>query len=217
MSIPSVNTQLSNTNVQSVGNTQSTTGTDKPASNSVSAKNQLDAQLVQSLDVSLDSGQKGLSLVYRKAIDSINQILAQSLAPGQNAAGSDASTGAVQGGQQATPNILQQKLSEDNSPEATAQRILSGALGFFGAYAKQNPNDDPQKQASDFVDLVRGGFEKGFAEASGILKDLKVLNGSVAEDVQKTYDLVSKGFDNFLASQAKASNSSPPTSSLTNA
>ncbi|MBN3006182.1 DUF5610 domain-containing protein [Chromobacterium alkanivorans] len=166
-------------------------------SSTVTARNQLNAQLVANLDVSTNTDGKSLSLLYRTAIDSINQILSDQL----NASGGGAADDAqgAQGAQQ-TPNILQQKLSEDNSPEGTSQRILSGALSFFSTYAKQHPELSQEDQAKNFVDIVRGGFEKGYAEAVDILNGLKVFNGNIADEIKKTRDLVNKGFDDFVAS-----------------
>ncbi len=148
-------------------------------------RSQLNAQIVEaSLSVSLRSGDNSLSLLYRSVYNSINETMGPELGknPVQN-------------------NPISQ---QDNSPEATAERILSFATGFFDAYAKQNPGKDPDKLAEDFVALVRGGFEKGFNEAKNILDGLGVLGGSeVEKSIMKTYDLVSKGFDDFLASKLK--------------
>lgn len=166
-------------------------------SSTVTARNQLNAQLVANLDVSTNTDGKSLSLLYRTAIDSINQILSDQL-NASGGGGADDAQGA-QGAQQ-TPNILQQKLSEDNSPEGTSQRILSGALSFFSTYAKQHPELSQEEQAKNFVDIVRGGFEKGYAEAVDVLNGLKVFNGNIADEIKKTRDLVNKGFDDFVAS-----------------
>lgn len=148
-------------------------------------KSQLNARIVEtSLSVSLRSGDKSLSLLYRSVLNGINEAMGPEL--GKNP---------IQNG-----SMLQQ----DNSPEATADRILSFATGFFDSYAKQHPGEDPDKLAENFVKLVRGGFEKGFNEAKDILDGMGVLGGSdVEKGIMKTYDLVSKGFDDFLASKLK--------------
>ncbi|AXT47484.1 MULTISPECIES: DUF5610 domain-containing protein [Chromobacterium] len=200
MSINSVNNPPASSSQLSVSVQQSQTSSSasQNVSSTVSARNQLNAQLVANLDVSTNTDGKSLSLLYRTAIDSINQILSDQLNGGAGAqAASDGQT--AQGAQQ-TPNILQQKLSEDNSPEGTSQRILSGALSFFSTYAKQHPELSQEEQAKNFVDIVRGGFEKGYAEAVDILNGLKVFNGNIADEIKKTRDLVNKGFDDFIAS-----------------
>lgn len=190
---PSVGSQLSASVQQS-----QTSSSGQNVSSTVTARNQLNARLVANLDVSTNADGKSLSLLYRTAIDSINQILADQLNGGGDAqAASDVQS--AQGAQQ-TPNILQQKMSEDNSPEGTSQRILSGALSFFSTYAKQHPELSQEEQAKNFVDIVRGGFEKGYAEAVDVLNGLKVFNGNIADEIKKTRDLVNKGFDDFVAS-----------------
>lgn len=191
---PSVGSQLS----ASVQQSQTSTSSSQNVSSTVTARNQLNARLVANLDVSTNADGKSLSLLYRTAIDSINQILADQLNGGGDAQA--ASDGQSAQGAQQTPNILQQKMSEDNSPEGTSQRILSGALSFFSTYAKQHPELSQEEQAKNFVDIVRGGFEKGYAEAVDVLNGLKVFNGNIADEIKKTRDLVNKGFDDFVAS-----------------
>lgn len=146
-------------------------------------KDDLNAGIVATLDVNISAGKDAQGLVWRAALDKINELLA-------------GETG---------ENVLQKAADEqDNSAEATAKRILDGATAFYDAYAKQHPDKDPETLAKDFTELVRGGFEKGFNEAKDILKGLKVLEGDVESGIQKTYDLVSKGFDDFLKSKLDA-------------
>ena len=141
-------------------------------------RSQLNVQILQSsLEVSIQAGGKSQELVFRAAIDRINEQLAPSMGP----------------------DAIQGAMNQDNSPEATAGRILSLSTGFYDAYAARRSGDDPTQVAKDFVDLVRGGFEKGFNEARDILKGLDVFKGDIASGVMKTFDLVQKGFDDFLA------------------
>lgn len=147
------------------------------------SKQQLNVQILEAASkVSLKAGDESQSLLFKAAIDGINEALAPTLGP-------DA--------------IQKAAKSQDNSPEATAGRILSFTTGLFAAYAAQRPNDDQAQVAKDFVDLVRGGFEKGFNEAKDILEGLKVFDGEVKSGVSKTYELVQKGFDDFLANLLK--------------
>lgn len=148
-------------------------------------RSQLNAQIVQSsLDVSISSGNDGLALLYRSAIEHLNEQLAPELGP----------------------NAIQNAMSQDNSPEGTAGRILSQTLAFFDGYARQHPNKDPEQLLHDFVDTIRGGFEKGYAEAAKILEGLGVMGeGShVAQEIGKTYELVQQGYDDFLQSRLEA-------------
>lgn len=144
-------------------------------------KAQLGAQIMQaSMDVSISSGNNSLALLYRSAIDSINEHLAPALGP----------------------DAIQNAMGQDNSPEGTAGRILSMSTGFYEAYAAQRPNDDPEEVLRDFVEVIRGGFEKGYNEAAGILQGLGVMGeGSVvSEEIGKTFQLVQQGYDDFLNS-----------------
>jgi len=148
--------------------------------NRISARDQLNVQILQaSAEVLLTAGDQSQALLFRGAIERINELLSPTLGP----------------------DAIQAKMSEDNSPEATAGRILSLSTGFFDAYAAQRPDDDPDQVAKDFVDLIRGGFEKGFGEAQEILQGLKVFSGDIESGVMKTFELVNNGYDEFLASK----------------
>lgn len=148
--------------------------------NRSNARNELNVQILQaSAEVSLKAGDQSQALLFRSAIERINELLSPTL-------GADA---------------IQAKMGDDNSPEATAERILSLSTGFFDAYAAQHPDDAPDQVAKDFVELIRGGFEKGFNEAKDILQGLKVFGGDIESGIMKTYELVSKGYDEFLASK----------------
>lgn len=145
----------------------------------------LNGQILQaSLQVSIQSGNDGLALLYRSAIEQLNTALAPELGP----------------------NAIQNAMGQDNSAEATASRILSLSTGFFDAYAARYPGKDPEAVAKEFVALIRGGFEKGYGEAKDILTGLNVLgeNSTIASGIAKTYDLVQKGYDDFLAGKLSA-------------
>ena len=144
------------------------------------AQSQLNVAIVQSsLSVSISSGNEPLALLYKSAINSLNETLQADF--GENA--------------------IQNAAGQDNSPEATASRIVQLSTGFFEAYKKQNPDQDEATSLKNFMETIKGGFEQGFKEASNILSGLKVLNGDIAANVQKTYELVQKGYADFEAAQ----------------
>lgn len=148
-------------------------------------RTQQGAQILQaSLNVSIRAGDHSMALLFRSAIDSINEHLAPELGP----------------------NAIQAAMQQDNSPEATAERILSQSTAFFDAYARQHPNKDPEQLLHDFVGIIRGGFEKGYAEAVDILSGLGVMDegSSIAAEINKTFELVQQGYDNFLSSRLQA-------------
>lgn len=149
-----------------------------------SLRSQQNAQILQaSMDVSIQSGNASLTLLYRTAIDRINEFLAPEFGP----------------------NAIATAEAPDNSPEATAGRILSLSTAFFDAFAAQGKNKDkaPDALAREFVDLIRGGFERGFGEAKDILSGLNVLgeDSPIEQGINQTYAMVMKGYDDFLASK----------------
>lgn len=155
----------------------------KPPVDRVAARQQLNVQILQSAaEVSLQAGDQSQNLLFRAAIDHINELLAPEL-------GADA---------------LQGKMADDNSPEATAGRILSLSTAFYDAYAAQHADEEPQEVARNFIELIRGGFEKGFNEAKEILQGLKVFSGDIESGVMKTYELVNQGYDDFLTGKLAA-------------
>lgn len=156
-------------------------------------RNTLNAQILEaSLQVSVQAGNQSMALLYRTAIDSINEYLEPELGP----------------------DAIGQAMTQDNSAEATAGRILSQSTAFFDAYAAQHQGEDPEDVARNFVALIRGGFEQGFGEAEDILQGLGVLEeGSpIAAGIQKTYALVQKGYDDFLAQKLEALRTPPQAS-----
>ena len=97
---------------------------------------------------------------------------------------------------------MQNAASQDNSAEATANRIVSLSTGFFEAFKKQNPGMDNDAALEKFMGTISGGMEKGFSEARDILKGLNVLQGDIAGNIDKTYELVQKGYADFVAAHS---------------
>ncbi len=151
--------------------------------NSVSAMKQQFNQAILSsqMNASVKSGNEPLALLYKTAIEGINEVLKESL-------GED--------------NSIQKAYDSgvDFSPEATAERIVSFSTRFYGQYREQHPELSESDAAQSFVDLINGGVDRGFSEARDILDSLNVLQGDIASNIDKTYDLVQEGFKNFLDS-----------------
>lgn len=162
--------------------TAATASTDKAAdmSPAAKAKAQLNASIVEaSLTVSLKSGNDPMSVVFKTALTGINEALEADF-------GKDA---------------IQNASSQDNSPEATANRIVSLSTGFYEAYKRQNPGQDDETSLNNFMDTIKKGVEQGFKEARSILEGFKVLSGDLSSNIDKTYDLIQKGFADFVAAQ----------------
>jgi hypothetical protein len=141
------------------------------------SRKQMNVQILQSsMEVSLRSGNDAQALLLRSAIEGINSALEPVMGP----------------------DAIQNAMNQDNSAEATAERIVSLSTAFFEAYAARRKNDDPETVVKDFAEIIRGGFEKGFNEAKDILSGLGVFSGQLESDVMKTRELVLQGYDRFV-------------------
>jgi len=88
----------------------------------------------------------------------------------------------------------------DFSPEATAERIVTFSTQFFTVYREQHPEMDEKEALTKFVNIISGGIDQGFGEAKEILGGLKVLEGDIAANIDKTYELVQSGLQDFIDS-----------------
>ena len=79
----------------------------------------------------------------------------------------------------------------DFSPEATAERIVSFSTQMFGSYKEQHPEMGDDEALTSF------------GEAKDILEGLKVLEGEVATNIDKTYEFVQVGLQSFIDSFSK--------------
>lgn len=146
-------------------------------SSSETVQQQVNVSILQyDADTSVGAGGQSLELLYRTAIDGINEVL-----------GEDAIQIAADSGL-------------DVSPEATAERIVSMSTAFFPSYLDQHPEMTEEEAVEKFSDLIGGGIEKGFSEARDILAGLKVLEGDIASNIDKTYEFVQSGLQAFIDS-----------------
>ena len=144
----------------------------------------------------VDSVQIDLSI--NLSIESANQILNDRIAEKLNAAFEEA------GVDLDIREIQNQNL--DTSPEATAKRIVSFATGFFGAFVQNQGEVQGEDQAEtarleDFMSLIGGAIDEGFAEALDILKGIADISGKIQDNVDRTYELVQKGLEEFRQRQ----------------
>ena len=146
---------------------------------------QQNAQILQaSMDVSISAGNKSMTLLYRAAIDKINEVLEPEL-------GADA---------------IGQAQQHDQSSEAVAARIVSMSTALFDRYAAKYPDKDAETLLQDFVATIRSGFEQGYGEATQILQGLGVWEegSTVRTAIENTYALVQQGFNDFLEQKLAA-------------
>ncbi|MCG9711548.1 DUF5610 domain-containing protein [Shewanella insulae] len=128
-------------------------------------------------DVNLSAGNEPMQLLYKAAIEAINEELAPTM------------------GEHAIETAVEQGV--DTSPEATAERIVSFATQFFAIHQEQNRGMSFDDQLSSFMDIIGGAIDQGFDEAKDILSGLKVLEGDIEAGVDKTYGLVQEGLQAF--------------------
>jgi hypothetical protein len=146
----------------------------------VQARQQLNTSIMEaSMSVAIKAGNEPLALLYKSAMTGINEALAPDFGP----------------------NAIQNASGQDNSPEGTAGRIVSLSTAFFDAFKAQNKGLDDEAALRKFMDTIQGGIEQGFKEARGILDGLQVLKGDIAGNIDKTYELVQLGLQQFADSK----------------
>lgn len=152
---------------------------DSKLSPAARAKADLNVSIVQaSLTVSLNSSNEPLSVLLKTALTGINEALKDDFGD----------------------NAIQNAVSQDNTPEGTAGRIVSLSTAFYEAYKQQHAGEDETETLNNFINTLKKGVDQGFKEARDVLQGLKVLNGDIASNIDKTYDLVQQGFADFIAS-----------------
>jgi len=93
---------------------------------------------------------------------------------------------------------LQNELAEQEIAEREERADLAAGniLGFIEHRLKQDVADGAtQEQLTSRMEAALKGFEKGYSEASDILKDLNMLSAPVEEDISLTKDKVLAGLD----------------------
>ncbi len=155
-------------------------------------RTQLNASIITaSFEVAISSQNEPLALLLKTAITGINDLLKPEF--GENA--------------------IQNAAGQDNTPEGTAGRIVSLSTGFYEAYKSQHAGEDEATVLKNFMATIRGGFERGYQEAGDILKGMNVLEGDIASNIDKTYQLVQKGYADFEAAQSSKAVASENSSS----
>ncbi len=168
--------------VSALANEKKTEEVQEPIS--VTSKQQLNAAIIESsLKFNNTVGDQPLSLLLKTALQGINEALKEG--------GIDSSIG----------DAYESGL--DFSPEATAERIVSFSTQFLSSYRDQHPEMSEEESLTSFVEIISGGIDQGFSEAKDILGGLKVLEGDIASNIDKTYELVQKGLQSFVDSFSK--------------
>ncbi len=145
--------------------------------------------------------QSSLKLTYQSAIEKLNEILMAQMpnyAPSVSEDGEQIQNPNMPGFKPISEEALQEQGGMEYwTPENTAKRIVEGATGFFSGFQNAHPELEGEALMNHFMEVVGGGLQQGFDEAKGILSDLKVLEGPIAENIASTFDLVQSGMQNF--------------------
>ena len=178
-------------NVPSVNTTQSevpTSGVKGHKPHGATTRSDLNAQIIEaSLKVSLGTSNNSQGLLFRSSLEAIYESLFGKFESN------------------IMPDYKMPTITDtDNpfaTPEGSANVILSFSLGMYEIYAAQHKGKDEAEIAANFINVIRGGFEKGYNEAVDILKGMKAFDGHVKSEIEKTWDLVQKGYDEWLAAK----------------
>ena len=155
-----------------------------PAATPAESRAQLNTSIIKAtLEVSISTQNEPLALLLKSAITGINELLEPEFGP----------------------NAIQNAVGQDNTPEGTAGRIVSLSTGFFEAFKQQHAGEDEATVLEKFMATIRSGFEQGYNEARDILQGLRVLDGDIASNIEKTYALVQQGYAEFEAARSSKS------------
>jgi hypothetical protein len=153
----------------------------KTENTAVSIKQQYNASILQAnLNASVNAGNESMALLYKTAIEGINDVLKAEF------------------GDNAIQNAYDSDL--DISTEGTADRIVSMSTAFFSIYREQNAEMSDEEAAKSFAEIIGGGVDTGFADAREVLDGLNVLEGDIASNIATTFDLVQEGLLAFVNS-----------------
>jgi hypothetical protein len=142
-------------------------------------KAQFNASILKaSMEVSISSKNEPMRLLLKSVVTKLNEVLKDQLGD----------------------NAIQNAVSQDNTPEGTAGRIVSLSTGFFEAFKAKHPGEDQAKLVDRFLETIKKGVDQGFKEARDILQGLDVLKGDIASNIDKTYELVQKKLEDFRSS-----------------
>ena len=93
----------------------------------------------------------------------------------------------------------------EHTPEATADRIVSGVTAFFDAFARQNKNLKGDELVDTFIETVKRGVQKGYDDAYGILEGIGAFNvEGVREGIEQTKILIETKLNSFAESKKKS-------------
>ncbi|WP_445399491.1 DUF5610 domain-containing protein [Zobellella sp. An-6] len=113
---------------------------------------------------------KAMRIFYREVLDKLNTELGEEFAVSEDR--------------------LAGQADDFWSPENTAERIASGALGHFDTFKKQHPKLTETEQVEQFLAKIGEAIDQGFGEAVKVLDGLGVYAGNIRDNAEATRALV---------------------------
>lgn len=177
-------------NPNAIDNNESFSEKSSIQANQMTIRNERQASLVAHLFGNGQSAEnQSLKLTYQAAIEKLNEVLMAEMPQAEN-------------GETAPTPISEETLKAQGgmeywTPENTAKRIVEGATAFLAGFQNTHPELEGEALMDKFLEVVGGGLTQGFDEAKNLLGDLDVLKGDIADNIEKTYQLVQDGLQNF--------------------
>lgn len=137
---------------------------------SAKIKDDMNIDLMESEGIELETKDHSLSLLFNVSIDKINEQFSPEFG-----------------------DLMIQKSHEDGldkGPEKTAERIVNLTTHVYQAFQTKYQNEAKEVVIEKFIKTVSLGIEQGFSETRSILIGLAVLDGGIAKNIDKTYDLI---------------------------
>ncbi len=117
------------------------------------------------------------------------------------------------------PGGLSSLAPEDHTPEKTAQAIVDGVSQLFSVFAQQNKSLSGDALVDKFLETIRGGIARGYAEADQILGDTGAYDlTGIRDGIDQTKQLVEsklKDLEAQLRGRPTSADGSASTSTVT--
>lgn len=86
----------------------------------------------------------------------------------------------------------------DTSPEATANRILDFALGFFEQYRENHSELGDEEAREQYAEFIGGAIQEGIDEAREILGALSAIDETTESGIVSIEGLIQDGLNAFV-------------------
>ena len=125
-------------------------------------------------EVTINTSEKPAALVFKTAIEGINEVL------GEN-------------------TITATYDAESNlSSEETTQNIVNLTTAAYPQYVESNPDLTAEDAAQSFIDAITEGLNNAAADAKNVLSGLNSLDDETSSMIDSTYDAALQGVQAFL-------------------